>query len=198
MTPKETASKKARRELARALDLSELVQHHDRFLRLLDRFWIAEDSGLSFEELEGLLVNGMRPVTLRDRIERHVFRNPGDWSTEDLFDNLGVFEAGDARLARFLEGLVSADVLLDEHLQEKTVGTINGHLRPAGVELRVTGNDGGYPVFTVVSTQLHGTRRPKNIIFASFHQARHPLPVLGGQRHRDRRRQAGRHPRLRP
>jgi hypothetical protein len=160
--------KKARRELARALELSELVQHHDRFLRLLDRFWIAEDSGLSFEELEGLLVNGTRPVTLRDRIERHVFRNPGDWSTEDLFDNLGVFEAGDARLARFLEGLVSADVLLDEHLQEKTVGTINDHLRTSGVELRVTGNDGGYPVFTVVSTRLHGTRRPKNIIFASL------------------------------
>ncbi|MFF1657752.1 hypothetical protein [Streptomyces sp. NPDC058255] len=115
-----------------------------------------------------MLVNGTRPVTLRDRIERHVFRNPGDWSTEDLFDNLGVFEAGDARLARFLEGLVSADVLLDEHLQEKTVSTINGHLRTAGVELRVTGNYGGYPVFTVVSTRLPGTRRPKNIIFASF------------------------------
>jgi hypothetical protein len=74
------ARKKARRELARALDLSDLVQHHDRFLRLLDRFWIAEDSGLSFEELEGLLVNGTRPVTLRDRIERHVFRNPRDGS----------------------------------------------------------------------------------------------------------------------
>ncbi|MFF1629757.1 hypothetical protein ACFVXV_30935, partial [Streptomyces sp. NPDC058272] len=50
-------SKKARRELARALDLSELAQHHDRFMRLLERFWIAEDSGLSFAELEGLLLN---------------------------------------------------------------------------------------------------------------------------------------------
>ncbi|WP_097276324.1 hypothetical protein [Streptomyces sp. TLI_55] len=159
--------KKARRELARALDLSELARHHDRFLRLLERLWIAEDSGLSFEELEGLVLNGMRPVTVRDRIERHVFRNSGDWSAEDLFDNLGVFEAGDARCARFLEGLVSADVLLDEQLQEKTADTINGHLRATGVELRVTGNDGGYPVFTVVSTRLPGSRRPKNIIFAS-------------------------------
>ncbi|MER5757246.1 hypothetical protein [Streptomyces sp. NPDC002088] len=160
--------KKARRELARALDLSELTQHHDRFMRLLDRFWIAAESDLSFQELEGLLLNGTRPVTLRDRIERHVFRNPGDWSTEDLFENLGVFEAGDARFVRFLEGLVSADVLLDEHLQEKTVSIINGHLRTAGVELRVTGSDGGYPLFTVVSTRLHGNRRPKNIIFASL------------------------------
>lgn len=160
--------KKARRDLARALNLSELAQHHDRFIRLLERFWIAEDSGLSFAELEGLLWNGTRPVTLRDRIEQYVFRNPGDWSSEDLFDNLGAFEAGHARLARFLEGLVSADVLLDEHLQEKTVSTINGHLLAAGVELRMTGNDGGYPVFSVVSTRLPGNRRPKNIIFASF------------------------------
>ncbi|MGW0950018.1 hypothetical protein ACWD4O_46910 [Streptomyces sp. NPDC002623] len=76
--------KKARCELARALDLSELTQHHDRFMRLLDRFWIAAESDLSFQELEGLLLNGRRPVTLRDRIARHVFRNPGDWSTEDL------------------------------------------------------------------------------------------------------------------
>ncbi|MEV0936401.1 hypothetical protein ACIBMX_46925 [Streptomyces phaeochromogenes] len=107
-------------------------------------------------------------MTLRDRIERYVFRNPGDWSTADLFENLGVFEAGDARLARFLEGLVSADVLFDEHLQEKTVSIVNGHLRTAGVELRVTGSYGGYPLFAVVSTRLHGNRRPKNIIFASL------------------------------
>ncbi|MFC4612919.1 hypothetical protein ACFO9E_35030 [Streptomyces maoxianensis] len=39
--------KKARREMARALDLSELAQHHDRFLQLLDRFWITEEQGLS-------------------------------------------------------------------------------------------------------------------------------------------------------
>ncbi|MFD3442527.1 hypothetical protein ACFWU3_34105 [Streptomyces sp. NPDC058685] len=156
--------KKARRELARALDLSELAQHHDRFLHLLDRFWITEEQNLSFDQL----LNGMRPVTLTDLIKRHVFRNPGDWSTEDLFENLSMFEAGDARFARFLEGLVSADVLLDENLRKMTVSTINGHLRAAGIELRQTGSDGGYPLFTLVSTRLHSNRRPKNIIFASL------------------------------
>jgi very-short-patch-repair endonuclease len=160
--------KKARRELARALNLSELAQHHERFLRLLDRYWMTEGEGLSFDELEGLLLNGMRQVTLRDRIKRHVFRNPGDWSAETLFENLGAFDAGDARFARFLEGLVSADVLLDHHLQEATASTINGHLEAAGIELRQTGSDGGYPLFTVVSTRLHGNQRPKNIIFASL------------------------------
>lgn len=81
---------------------------------MLDRFWIIEEQDLSFDHL----LNGMRPVTLTELIKRHVFRNPGDWSTEDLFENLSMFEAGDARFARFLEGLVSADVLLDENLQE--------------------------------------------------------------------------------
>lgn len=178
--------KKARRELARALDLSELAQHHDRFLQLLDRFWITEEWGLS---LDDLLLNGMRPVTLRDRIERHVFRNPGDWSAEDLFENLGMFEAGDARFARFLEALVSADVLLDEQLQETTVSTINGHLRAAGVELRRTGSDGGYPLFTVVSMRLHPNRRPKNIIFGCltkpdirFHSSvDNDIEIVGGR-----------------
>ncbi|MCX5318115.1 hypothetical protein [Streptomyces sp. NBC_00154] len=160
--------KKARRELARALNLSELAQHHERFLRLLDRYWMTEGEGISFDELEDLLLNGMRLATLKDDIKRHVFRNPGDWSAEDLFENLGAFDAGDARFARFLEGLVSGDVLLDEHLQETTVSTINGHLQAAGTELRQSGSDGGYPVFAVVSTRLHGNQRPKNIIFASL------------------------------
>ncbi|MFE1612653.1 hypothetical protein ACH4KC_12070 [Streptomyces griseoaurantiacus] len=156
--------KKVRRELARSLDLTQLARYRDPFLRLLDRFWITEELGPSIADL----LNGRRPVTLRDRIERHVFRNPGDWSAEELFEELGVFNAGDARFGRFLEGLVSADVLLDETLQMETVRTVNGPLRTAGIELRLTGNDGGYPLFTLVSTLLYGNQRPKNIIFASF------------------------------
>ncbi|MFJ1597245.1 hypothetical protein [Streptomyces sp. NPDC088261] len=154
---------KARRELASALDLLELTRHHDRFMQLLDYFWITTGSGPSLDDL----LNGMRAVTLGDQIERHVFRNPGDWSAEDLFDKLGAFEAGDARFARFLQGLVSADVLFDEDLQRMTVSTINKHLRCRARELRQTGDDGGYPGFTLVATRLHGNRRPKNIIFGT-------------------------------
>ncbi|MEV7866137.1 hypothetical protein AB0P17_08555 [Streptomyces sp. NPDC088124] len=95
--------RKARRELARALDLPELTQHGDRFMRLLDRLWITGGPEPSL----GDLLNGMRQVTLGDLVERHVFRNPGDWSAEELFDQLGAFEAPDARFARFLEGIVS-------------------------------------------------------------------------------------------
>ncbi|WP_199546371.1 hypothetical protein [Streptomyces sp. N35] len=156
--------KKVRRDVARALDLADLTRHHTPFLRLLGRLWLCEERGPSFEDL----LNGRRAVSLVDRIERHVFRNPGDWSAEELFEHLGVFDAGDARIARFLEGLVSADVLLDERLQKSTVATINSHLRAAGAELRQVGDEDGYPRYAVVSTRLHCNRRPKNLIFATL------------------------------
>jgi very-short-patch-repair endonuclease len=105
--------------------------------------------------------------SLRGQIDRHVFRNPGDWSAEDLFEALGVFEAGDARFGKFLEGLASADVIPDEAAQRRVADVVNRHLRHAGAELRETGTDGGYPVFTVVSTRPGRTRQPKNLIFAS-------------------------------
>ncbi|MFJ1975270.1 hypothetical protein ACIO93_42355 [Streptomyces sp. NPDC087903] len=56
--------KKARRELARALYLPDLAQHHDRFLHLLDRLWAIEGPDLSLDEFSALLLNGTRPVTL--------------------------------------------------------------------------------------------------------------------------------------
>ena len=52
--------------------------------------------------------------SLLGQIDRHVLRNPGDWSAEDLFERLGAFEAGHTRFGRFLEGLASADVIPDE------------------------------------------------------------------------------------
>jgi AbiJ N-terminal domain 3 len=69
--------------------------------------------------------------SLRRQIDRHVFRNPGDWSAEDLFEELGAFEAGDARFGKFLEGLACADVIADEPAQRRVAGAVNQHLRPA-------------------------------------------------------------------
>lgn len=37
--------------------------------------------------------------------------DPGDWTAEDLFEQLGAFDAGDGRFGRFLQGLVSADLI---------------------------------------------------------------------------------------
>ncbi|HEX6525342.1 MAG TPA: hypothetical protein VF070_35835 [Streptosporangiaceae bacterium] len=151
--------KRTRREIAQNLGLGDLAIKADRFMALLDRLWVLSTP---FD----LWTEGSS--SLRARIERHVFRNPGDWSTEDLFEQLGAFEAGDARFGKFLEGLVSADVIPSEPAQRQVVGAINSRLRPAGAELRETGTDGGYPVFSLVSTRPGRVRRPKNLIFASL------------------------------
>ncbi|MFD4949595.1 hypothetical protein ACFVYE_38820 [Streptomyces sp. NPDC058239] len=73
----------------------ELAHNEARFITMLDRSWVLDDDPLS-----GWLLPPST-TSLRVRIERHVFRNPGDWSTEDLFENLSAFEAGAARFARF-------------------------------------------------------------------------------------------------
>lgn len=151
--------KRTRREIARDLQLMDLVHRADRFRVLLESLWVLDDDPFS-----SLFGGG---TSLGDQIDRHVFRNPGDWSTEELFENLGAFEASDKRFALFLEGLASADVISDEPVQRSFVNAVNPHLRAIGVELRETGTDGGYPVFSVVSTRLKKNSRPKNLIFAS-------------------------------
>ncbi|WP_329012036.1 hypothetical protein [Streptomyces sp. NBC_00690] len=156
--------RRIRRELARSLDLADIVRSESRFMALLERFWVLGDE---MSPLVDAFFGSPGPSLRRD-IEQHVLRNPGDWSAEDLIENLGAFEAGDARFARFLEELVSADVLLDETVQRPLVAAINEHLRGAAIELRETGTDGGYPRFSMVSTRLAENRKPKNIIFASL------------------------------
>ncbi|MFF9853427.1 AbiJ-related protein [Streptomyces litmocidini] len=147
---------RARRELARAIDPDYLIQHGARFMALLDRFWHLDD------------VWSLAPSTrsLRARVERHFLRNT-DWTTEELFEQLGAFEAGDARFTRFAEAVVAGDVLLDEMVQRRLVGTMNEHLRTAAIELRETGTADGYLRFTLVPIQLVHAREPKNIIFAT-------------------------------
>ena len=110
------------------------------FTALLESLWVLDDDPFSW--LTG------STTSLRARLEQDVFRNPGDWSAEDLFEQLGAFEATDARFVRFLEGLVSADTVPDEPAQRHIADTVNPHLRSAGAELRESGVDGGYPVFS--------------------------------------------------
>jgi very-short-patch-repair endonuclease len=150
--------KRTRREMAQDLDLDHLARKPDRFMALLDRLWVLDTP---LDPWTG------GASSLRTRIDRHVFRNPGDWSVEDLFEELGAFEAGDARFGKFLEGLACADVIPDEPAQRRIAAAVNRHLLSAGVELRETGADGGYPVFSVVSIRVTRARTPKNLIFAS-------------------------------
>jgi very-short-patch-repair endonuclease len=154
--------KRTRREIARDLELADLAPNFDRFMTLLGRMWVLDDDPFAFSLL------GESSNSLRDRIEHHVFHNRGVWTTEDLFEQLGVFEATDARFTRFLEGLVSADTVLDEPAQRHIVEIANPHLRRVGTELREIGVEGGYPVFKVVSLRAARNRRPKNLIFATL------------------------------
>jgi len=152
--------KRFRREVARALAVEDLYLDTQRFGDLLDRLWVLDDD-------DPFAVFGGADHSLRAGIQQHVYRNPEDWSAEDLFDKLGAFDASDRRFAFFLEGLASSDVRPDEAAQRRFVQTVNAPLSGCGVEMRESGTEGGYPVFAIVSTHQAVKGRPKNLIFAS-------------------------------
>lgn len=153
--------KRSRREVARVLSIENICVDQEKFNCLLDRLWVLETHAPTVEEFLSFSSH-----SLRSAIEKHVYRNPEDWSVEVLFDKLGALNASNQRFVLFLEGLASADVLLDESAQRRFVDLVNAPLSTCGVELRETGMDGGYPVFHVLSIGLP-TGRPKNLIFAS-------------------------------
>lgn len=151
--------KRFRREVAKAIECEDLYVDARRFDELLDRLWILDTDPWA-------IFRG-KSVGLRAEIEQHVHRNREDWSAELLFDKLGAYDASDCRFAFFLEGLASANVRPDEAAQRHFVACVNLPLQKCGVELRETGMEGGYPVFTVVSLHVGARGRPKNLIFAS-------------------------------
>ncbi|WAJ42856.1 hypothetical protein OK015_16475 [Mycobacterium sp. Aquia_216] len=161
--------KRTRREIAAALALEDLVVDERRFTTMLESLWPLEPPN----PFDALLGTGpprpalWGPPDLRALIYQHVYRNPGDWSTEDLFEHLGAFEAADRRFGLFLEAITSADVVLHEPNQRAIVDTINPSLRQCGLHLAETDIRDGYPVFTVARHAAGGMRRPKNLIFAS-------------------------------
>ncbi|MCE1184333.1 MAG: hypothetical protein LWW92_01830 [Rhodocyclales bacterium] len=152
--------KRYRREVARRLNSEDLYGDARRFDELLERLWILDAD-------DWMYLLGGTPTGLRTEIQQHVHRNPEDWPAETLFDRLGAYDASDRRFALFLEGLASADVRPDEAAQRHFVACVNKSLCSCGVEMRETGSEGGYPVFSIVSLHLAAKGRPKNLIFAS-------------------------------
>ncbi|GAA1598535.1 hypothetical protein GCM10009678_94570 [Actinomadura kijaniata] len=153
-------SQRARREIAQALEpgLENLATQGDRFRALLERFWV-----LGANPFGDFFGHGK---SLRAQIDQHVFNND-DWTAEELFEHLGALGAGHPRFARFLAGLVSADVIPDEPMQRRLVAILDPPLRAAGAELRETDTRDGYPVFSVVSTRSGHARSPRALIFAT-------------------------------
>lgn len=159
-SPGPSIPKRYRREVARRLNDEKLYGDARKFDDLLDRLWVLDADDWFY------LMSG-KPSGLRADIQQHVHQNPGDWSSEMLFDQLGAYDASDRRFALFLEGLASADVRPDEAAQRHFVACVNEALRDCGVELRETDSEGGYPVFSMVLSHVAAKGRPKNLIFAS-------------------------------
>ncbi len=138
--------KRFRRELARALQPEDLYRDANKFDALISLLFII-DAPPSDAFLGGR-------TTLHAQIDRHIHRNPGDWSPEELFENLGAFDCSARRFSLLLEGMASSDVRPDQAEQRRFVALANGHLRACGIELRETGCEEGYPVFTTVALEI--------------------------------------------
>lgn len=93
-------------------------------------------------------------------------QNPGDWSVEDLFGEIGAFDCSRARFAALLEEAVhplsrSGDVQL------QTISALNKILEPDGYELTQESELSGHPIFGFRQIVRGVGGRPKNLIFAS-------------------------------
>lgn len=151
-------SKRHRRELARALNRLDRVvrnwEHTEALLRAVFVFDATLSDFLGSRETELEWVN------------RHFFGFPEDADAEQMFEMLGVFDLSHHRFQVFIEGMVAADVQVDENAQVEAVDTCNVVLRTCGVELRQVREEHGYPVFELVRLRsVQG--RPKTLIFAS-------------------------------
>lgn len=154
-----TIPRRYRHELANALEIDHLFQSPRHFNDLLNALWVIEDDPVA--RFVGTQNNSLRAV-----LDRHLFRNP-DLSVYELFERLGAFECVDARFRRFIEGIVSADVQGSAENQRRVVDVVDQLLRPCGAKLVESGEDGGYPCFSLVSAGGGDGKPPKNIVFGS-------------------------------
>ncbi|WP_436776486.1 hypothetical protein [Yinghuangia sp. YIM S09857] len=155
---------RARRDVAQVLDLDEFVRRPERFEHLLERFWHLDDDPIHDPFSAWVESTRSRRALLR----RHVFRNRGDWTAEELFEQLGMFEAQAPRFGRFLEDMVAPSTLPDADAQARVVEALNVPLVLAGLRLEQAGECDGYPSFQLIrSGPGTAARRPKTLIFAT-------------------------------
>lgn len=112
--------------------------------------------------------------SLRDQITQHMDRNPGDWSVEYLFGEIGAFDCSRARFGALLEQVVHPLSRSGDD-QKKAVAALNAVLARDGYELAQEGEISGHPLFSFRSLARGVSGRPKNLIFAS----RGPKPEIG-------------------
>ena len=153
-----------RRDVARVL--GDDLAGERRNVDLVGRFFVLVDPIEDFIGASGR--------SLRDRVERHMDLNPGDWSAEDLFAEVGVFGCSRARFAALLQEAVHP-LSRSGTVQATTVAALNEVLERDGYELARDGELSGHPIFAFRPILQGVSGKPKNLIFAS----RGPKPEIG-------------------
>jgi len=100
-----------RRDVARVFG-EDLAGEAD-LLELVSRYFVIADP---WED-----AFGGTGKSLRDRIDRHMVRNPGDWSVEFLFGEIGAFDCSRARFAALLQETVHPLARSGEEQRETVV-----------------------------------------------------------------------------
>ncbi len=104
--------------------------------------------------------------SLRDQIARHMDQNPGDWTVEHLFGEIGAFDCSRARFAALLEEAVHP-LSRSGGEQLQTIAALNKILERDGYELAQESELSGHPIFGFRPIARGVGGRPKNLIFAS-------------------------------
>lgn len=109
---------------------------------------------------------GSNGRSLRDQIDRHMDQNPGDWSVEHLFGQIGALSCSRARFGALLEETVHP-LSRSGDAQATTVAALNKILARDGYELAQESELSGHPIFGFRPIVRGVGGRPKNLIFAS-------------------------------
>jgi very-short-patch-repair endonuclease len=153
-----------RRDVARCFDPPSLSGELG-LLDLLRRIWPVDAMGDWFRLRR----------SLADAIHQYMVRND-DWSTEDLFEELGALSCSRKRFFRLLEAVMHPLARRGPE-QEELRDRLNAVLVRDGYRIEEAGLESGYPIYRVTRIASGVSGRPKNLIFAS----NGPKPEIGLQ-----------------
>ena len=152
-----TITKKLRRELAQGLEQEFFHCDTNEIFAALEKLWVLQDELYSWTPEDSLYF----------QFQEYFTNNPQGWSVEKFFQQLGALECSDLRFGKLIEALAGPEVRPNEQNQRSFVAAANRVLRLHGLELVETGEQDGYPAFSLQQTGTGATGRPKNLIFAS-------------------------------
>lgn len=118
-------------------------------------------------------LGNLRP-NVHELVARHMDDNPGDWSVEQLFAEIGAFDCSIARFGALLEAAVHP-LSRSGETQARLVADINDVLARDRYALIQEGDVSGHAVYVFRALVRGVEGRPKNLIFAS----RGPKPEIG-------------------